>query len=78
MTSNDLAKRLLTTTEIAELAGVSQSAVSNWTKRHADFPDSLKPTIPIYDRAAIIAWLLDHGKVQLTPIPDVENSGVLA
>ena len=46
-------------TEIAERAGVSQSAVSMWQKRHADFP---KPVIelamgPIWSWRDVEPWV---------------------
>lgn len=45
--------------EIAELAGVTPSAVSNWRKRHADFPLPLVElrTGPLWARADIEAWI---------------------
>lgn len=49
--------------EIAEMAGVIPSAVSNWTVRHHSFPQPIV-TLRIgalYDRVEVEAWLLDRG-----------------
>ncbi|NED11855.1 hypothetical protein [Streptomyces sp. SID9124] len=37
----------------------------NWRRRHADFPAPAggTDTCPEFDRAAVVAWLLAHGKV---------------
>lgn len=35
----DLTDKLLSSSEIADLLGVNLAAVSNYKKRHADFPD---------------------------------------
>ena len=55
----------VTTTEIAKLAGVSVSAVGNWRRRHADFPDPVPTTESKTARYAlpeIEEWLESHGR----------------
>lgn len=49
--------------DIAELAGVSRGAVSNWRKRADDFPEKVGGTDanPLFDKAQIIEWLTARG-----------------
>ena len=54
----------ITASQIARLAGVSRSAVSNWRRRHADFPAPLGEgagASPLFDRAAVERWLHERG-----------------
>ncbi|MFF4651452.1 N-6 DNA methylase [Streptomyces sp. NPDC001380] len=62
---------------IARLAGVGRAAVSNWRRRHADFPRPVggTDTSPAFDAAEVEAWLLRRGK--LTSIPLREQVGQL-
>lgn len=59
---SDSARMLLTPSEIAELAGVTRGAVTNWRKRPSDppFPDPApgSKTKPLYDQEEVIAWLI--------------------
>jgi hypothetical protein len=50
---------VLTAAEIARLAGVTRATVSNWRRRHPDFPEPSGGTgaSPAYDRAEVEAWL---------------------
>ncbi len=50
---------LLNLTDIARLAGVSRTVVSNWRKRHTDFPQpAAEPASgPVFNRDEIAAWL---------------------
>lgn len=50
---------LVTPSDIAEMAGVSRAAVSNWRKRATDFPAPAGGTSvkPLFDRAAVTSWL---------------------
>ena len=62
-------KKLITPTEIAELAGRSLPAVSNWMKRFDDFPKGI--TVEgskrlQYDRDEIITWLERRHLTQAT------------
>jgi type I restriction enzyme M protein len=57
---------LITAGDIAEIAGVSPSAVSNWKRRHSDFPGEIEEGL--YDRSEVVAWLREAGKsVNLEP-----------
>lgn len=50
---------LVAPSDIAEMAGVSRAAVSNWRKRNDDFPDPVggTPAKPLFARAEVVAWL---------------------
>jgi SAM-dependent methyltransferase len=50
---------LVAPSDIAEMAGVSRAAVSNWRKRNDDFPDPAggTPAKPLFARAEVVAWL---------------------
>ncbi|MDN6601036.1 MAG: N-6 DNA methylase [Corynebacterium flavescens] len=57
--------RKISTTEIAELAGVSTAAVSQWRRRHrGSFPQPLSSIgrSILFDRAEVLAWLENHGR----------------
>lgn len=55
---------LMTAAAIARLAGVGRAAVSNWRKRHPDFPQPVvgSHASPRFDRDAVVAWLKTTGK----------------
>jgi hypothetical protein len=50
---------LVTAADISRLAGVTRATVSNWRRRHADFPAPVggTDTSPAYDLHAVRAWL---------------------
>ncbi|WP_182353870.1 N-6 DNA methylase [Flaviflexus huanghaiensis] len=54
-----MSDQLLSPTNIAELASVSRSVVSNWRKRYDDFPEPVGGTDsrPLFSRDEIISWL---------------------
>ncbi len=54
----------VTVSEIAQLAGVSVSAVSNWRKRYADFPAPTEGTAAgdFFALQEVLAWLDRRGK----------------
>jgi len=60
----------VTTSEIAELAGVSRPTVSNWRRRHADFPAPIA-TAPrggdLFVLADVEDWLERHGRTISRP-----------
>ncbi|SNR66452.1 N-6 DNA methylase [Actinomadura mexicana] len=63
---------LVSGAEIARLAGVERSAVSNWRRRHRDFPapaggSSVKP---LFALAEVETWLRDRGKLRAIPATD--------
>jgi hypothetical protein len=61
MNKDDL---LISLGDIAAIAGVSPSAVSNWRRRHDDFPASRgSGGAPSFSAAEIERWLLEHEKV---------------
>jgi hypothetical protein len=55
----------VTAADIARLAGVGRAAVSNWRKRHADFPVPVggSTTSPEFDLAQVERWLRGQGKL---------------
>lgn len=55
--------------EIAEIAGVRPSAVSNWRSRHADFPLPVERAAggDLFDLASVIAWLEQKGRPYRRP-----------
>ena len=59
----------LTAADIARLAGVTRATVSNWRRRHADFPAPSGGTdaSPAYDRAEVEAWLAARGALPALP-----------
>src|ERR1700728_4488500 len=59
----------LTAADIARLAGVTRATVSNWRRRHADFPAPSGGTdaSPAYDRAEVEAWLAARGALPELP-----------
>ena len=61
--SNQSSLGQVSPSDIAELAGVSRAAVSNWRKRIADFPAKVSGTEnnPLFDRAQVIEWLTARG-----------------
>lgn len=50
--------------EIARLAGVTRATVSNWRRRHTDFPAPASggtETRPVFDLGEVQEWLRGHG-----------------
>lgn len=64
-TPNVQVKPTITAAEIARLAGVGRAAVSNWRKRHADFPAPVGGTAasPEFDLIQVEQWLCVQGKL---------------
>lgn len=54
----------LNASDIAQLAGVGRSTVSNWRQRFDDFPDPVAggAATPRFAETEVRAWLLAHGK----------------
>lgn len=52
--------------EIARMAGVTRAAVSNWRRRHPDFPEPVggTPNAPLFSLIRVRAWLESQGKGQ--------------
>ncbi|WP_329202722.1 MULTISPECIES: hypothetical protein [unclassified Streptomyces] len=53
--------------EVARMARVGRAAVVNWCRWHPDFPAPVDGTDvhPQFDRAAVVAWLLAHDKIEV-------------
>ncbi|MBY8844567.1 type I restriction-modification system subunit M/S [Streptomyces sp. SP2-10] len=60
----------VTAAGIARLAGVGRAAVSNWRRRHADFPKPVGGTesSPSFALAEVEAWLRKQGKLAEVPL----------
>lgn len=60
----------VTAAGIARLAGVGRAAVSNWRRRHPDFPKPVggTETSPSFALAEIEAWLRTQGKLGEVPL----------
>ncbi|MBX9424796.1 N-6 DNA methylase [Streptomyces lateritius] len=60
----------VTAAGIARLAGVGRAAVSNWRRRHADFPKPVggTETSPSFALGEIEQWLRDQGKLAEVPL----------
>lgn len=60
----------VTAAGIARLAGVGRAAVSNWRRRHADFPKPVggTETSPSFALADVERWLRDQGKLAEVPL----------
>ncbi|GAC84450.1 hypothetical protein GP2_022_00660 [Gordonia paraffinivorans NBRC 108238] len=54
---------LVSASDIAELAGVSRGAVSNWRRRHENFPQQVAgtKTKPLYALPDVKTWLANQG-----------------
>ncbi|MGW4244585.1 N-6 DNA methylase [Nocardia sp. NPDC004722] len=54
---------LVTAADISRYAGVTRATVSNWRRRHSDFPASAGGTEarPMFDLDEVKAWLAAHG-----------------
>lgn len=60
----DLATQgLVGPSDIADMAGVSRSAVSNWRRRADDFPEQVggSSAKPLFSREAVTHWLVNRG-----------------
>ncbi|MGN9894903.1 N-6 DNA methylase [Micromonospora sp. L31] len=55
----------VTAAEVARIAGVGRAAVSNWRRRHADFPTPVggTPASPTFRLDEIESWLTAYGKL---------------
>ena len=60
----------VTAAGIARLAGVGRAAVSNWRRRHGDFPKPVggTETSPTFELTAVERWLRDQGKLAVVPV----------
>ncbi|WP_026152441.1 N-6 DNA methylase [Actinopolyspora halophila] len=55
----------VTAAEISRMAGVTRATVSNWRRRHPDFPDPVggTETSPAYDAERVREWLAERGQL---------------
>ena len=55
---------LVSLADVAEMAGVSRPAVSNWRRRNPDFPAPVRETgaTSLFRLAELQAWMSQHGK----------------
>ncbi|MFB8243691.1 N-6 DNA methylase [Streptomyces sp. NPDC055952] len=62
---NQQASAFVTAADISRLAGVTRATVSNWRRRHPDFPAPAggTDTSPTYDLDAVRAWLSTRGQL---------------
>ena len=59
---------VLTAEEIARVAGVARGTVSNWRRRHAEFPAPVRTGRGlVFNRAEVEAWLAGAGLWELAP-----------
>ncbi|KNB54454.1 restriction endonuclease subunit M [Streptomyces caatingaensis] len=60
----------MTAAGIARLAGVGRAAVSNWRRRHADFPQPVggTETSPTFYLGDVERWLRHQGKIAEVPL----------
>ncbi|WP_084823443.1 N-6 DNA methylase [Nocardia beijingensis] len=62
--------------EISRLAGVTRATVSNWRRRHDDFPQAIAGTDarPLFDLNQVQGWLSEHGvEVSDSPASDLRT-----
>ncbi|AQU68154.1 hypothetical protein BBN63_19980 [Streptomyces niveus] len=61
---------VVTSSDIARLAGVGRATVSNWRRRHADFPTPTggSDTSPTFSLATVESWLRERGKLPELPL----------
>ncbi|PZG01227.1 SAM-dependent methyltransferase [Micromonospora endophytica] len=70
----------MTAAEISRLAGVTRATVSNWRRRHPDFPAPTggTDTSPAYDLDAVQSWLAARGQLPATSPADDLRTAVRA
>ena len=63
---------LVAAADIARLAGVGRSAVSNWRRRDAGFPQPVAgtPASPLFTLAGVEAWLRGQGRLLEVPLAE--------
>ncbi|MFH8364083.1 N-6 DNA methylase [Streptomyces anulatus] len=62
----------VTAAEISRIAGVTRATVSNWRRRHDDFPAPTggNESSPLYDLPTVRAWLATRGHAAATNAPE--------
>ncbi|MBT2480340.1 N-6 DNA methylase [Streptomyces sp. ISL-94] len=67
----------VTAAEISRIAGVTRATVSNWRRRHEDFPTPAGGTesSPLYDLEAVQSWLQGRGQASAaTPAEELRTT----
>src|SRR5215216_65061 len=67
-------RKTITVGDIARIAGVRASAVSNWRSRYHDFPVPVEQgaTGDLFDEETITGWLEAHGRETRQPSKSVD------
>lgn len=62
--TEDEVQGLVSPSDIAEIAGFSRGAVSNWRKRKSGFPDPVAGTAtrPLFSRKDVLEWIAGHSE----------------
>lgn len=65
--------------EVGRIAGVGRAAVVNWRRRLPGFPAPVGGTdaSPVFDRRAVVDWLLAHGKLTVPSVAPAATVTVL-
>jgi hypothetical protein len=68
----------VTAVEIARLAGVGRAAVSNWRRRHGDFPEPAGGTrvSPTFKLDEVERWLIANGRLHPTGVGQAAGASV--
>lgn len=67
----------VTAAEISRIAGVTRATVSNWRRRHDDFPapDGGTESSPLYDLQAVQTWLRKRGQTSAaSPVEELRTA----
>lgn len=67
----------VTAAEISRIAGVTRATVSNWRRRHADFPapSGGSDSSPLYNLTAVQDWLRERGQTSnASPTEDLRTA----
>ncbi|MFE0025946.1 N-6 DNA methylase [Amycolatopsis sp. NPDC059021] len=75
MSVENRAERLVSRNEIAQLAGVQRPAVSNWERRHADFPRPHPSSGTDYFRLAQLLTWLESRPIRASELTSGEVTG---
>ncbi|WP_407842176.1 hypothetical protein ACE1OC_43295 (plasmid) [Streptomyces sp. DSM 116496] len=69
----------VTLAEAGQIAGVNRATTGNWSRRLPQFPNPVVGTekSPLFDRAAVVGWLLTHGKITIPAPPSAATMTVL-
>ncbi|QGU05909.1 N-6 DNA methylase [Corynebacterium comes] len=77
---NSAPRKTLASADIADIAHVSRSAVSNWRNRGKGFPEPInpdQPRRPLFDQEEVFAWFEANGIAYTRPDATQELIGIL-